>query len=498
MTIIENQSACRLHRTLSVTVATAVMVSARLAAADAPAPHHPVPSERQLAWHRMEYYGFVHFTTNTFTDKEWGYGDERPAVFNPSQLDCRQWARVARDAGMGGLILTAKHHDGFCLWPSKHTEHSVKKSPWRDGHGDVVRELSDACREYGLKFGVYLSPWDRNHPEYARDAYVSYYHDQLRELLSNYGELFMVWLDGANGGTGHYGGADERRDIDAATYYRFPEVFRICRRLQPSAVIFGGPDVRWIGNEEGHAPDTCWAKFNGGAESPGLPSKSRLAHGDSDGDAWLPAEVDVSIRPGWFFHANEEPKSLTRLLEIYYQSVGRGCCLNLNITPDRRGLIPEADAARLRELRRLLESTFQRDLARGKPAHASSQRAPAFAAANLTDGDRATYWAAEDNCRQAELVVDFDPPISFNRLRIDEYIPLGQRVEAFAIDAYEGGVWRELATATTIGARRILVLPTTRAAKLRVRILKSQACPLLSTIEAYLATEEPTLGLQLE
>ncbi len=229
-----------------------------------PAPFGAVPTERQLRWHALEYYGFVHFTVNTFTDKEWGYGDEDPKIFNPAQLDPRQWARAARDAGMKGLILTAKHHDGFSLWPSKFTEHSVKGSPWKDGKGDVVRDLADACREFGLKMGVYLSPWDRNHLQYARPEYVEYYRRQLEELLTQYGEIFEVWHDGANGGTGYYGGAREKRTIDAKTYYGFPAVWEQVRRLQPGAVIFSdaGPDIRWVGNERGFAPDPCWARIH--------------------------------------------------------------------------------------------------------------------------------------------------------------------------------------------------------------------------------------------
>ncbi len=236
-----------------------------------PRPFGPVPSERQLRWHEMEFYGFLHFTVNTFTDKEWGYGDESEKVFNPSEFDADQIVATAKRAGMKGLILTAKHHDGFCLWPSQYTEHSVKNSPWKDGHGDVVKEISAACRRHGLKFGVYLSPWDRNYKDYGRPEYVTYYRNQLRELLTNYGDIFTVWFDGANGGDGFYGGARETRKIDNRTYYDWEHTWQIVRELMPGAVMFsdGGPDFRWVGNESGIAGDPCWETLNAAGRYPG-------------------------------------------------------------------------------------------------------------------------------------------------------------------------------------------------------------------------------------
>jgi len=459
-----------------------------------PATHGPVPSARQLRWHAMEYYGFVHFTVNTFTDKEWGYGDESPGIFNPAQLNPRQWAHAARDAGMKGLILTAKHHDGFCLWPSKYTEHSVKNSPWKEGRGDVVREFADACREYGLAVGFYLSPWDRNHAKYGRPEYVQYYRDQLKELLTNYGEVFEVWHDGANGGDGYYSGAREHRTIDRKTYYGFPEIWAMVRKLQPGAVIFSdaGPDIRWIGNERGVAPETCWARINPEGIFPGMADPKRLATGNPDGSVWRPGEVDVSIRKGWFYHENQEPKSLAHLLDIYYNSVGHGCCLLLNVPPDRRGLFHEKDVARLKELRAVLDRTFKNDLARGCPVSASNVRGGSerFAGANLTDGDRDTYWATDDDAREATVTIDLGKPVPLNRLRLQEHIPLGQRIAAFAVDARVEGKWREIAKGTTIGPRRLLRFPTVTADRLRLRITRSLACPTLSTVEAYLATTE--------
>ncbi|MBI5866022.1 MAG: alpha-L-fucosidase, partial [Planctomycetes bacterium] len=323
-------------------------------AADPPAPIGACPSAAQLAWHEQPFYGFVHFTMNTFTDREWGQGDESESLFNPSELDCRQWARVARDAGMSGLIITAKHHDGFCLWPSRYTEHSVKASPWKDGKGDVLRELRKACDEFGLRFGVYLSPWDCNHAEYGRPAYVEHYRNQVRELFDNYGPICEFWLDGANGGRGYYGGAREARTIDRATYYGWDVTNRLILEKSPRTIIFSdmGPGCRWVGNESGFAVEPHWATYTPrGATRPEAPAPGDTVYkegetGHKGGKFWMPAEVDVSIRPGWFYHAAEDAKVKTpqQLIEIYYKSVGLGANLLLNVPPDRRGLIPENDA----------------------------------------------------------------------------------------------------------------------------------------------------------
>src|SRR4051794_28699761 len=312
-----------------------------------PKPFGPVPAPRQLKWHELEFYGFIHFTINTFTDKEWGYGDEDPALFHPTGFDAEQIVRVAKAAGMKGLILTAKHHDGFCLWPSKYTGHSVKQSRWKNGRGDVVKEISDACRKYGLKFGIYLSPWDRNRADYGKPEYLIYFRNQLRELLTNYGPVFEVFLDGANGGDGFYGGAKETRRIDRETYYDWPTTWQMVRDLQPNACLFSdaGPDVRWAGNERGIAGETCWGTLNAKEFVPGRADENRLNHGDRPGAQWVPAECDVSIRPGWFYHAAEDAKVRTpqNLIDIYYASVGRGASMLLNLPPDRRGQINEND-----------------------------------------------------------------------------------------------------------------------------------------------------------
>ncbi|OPZ87862.1 MAG: Alpha-L-fucosidase [bacterium ADurb.Bin429] len=457
-----------------------------------PVPHLPVPSERQLRWHDLEFYGFLHFTVNTFTDKEWGYGDESPGVFNPTALDARQWARTAREAGMRGLILTAKHHDGFCLWPSRYTEHSVKNCPWKGGNGDVVREFVDACAEFDLQAGLYLSPWDRNHAEYGRPAYVEYYRNQLEELLTQYGEIFEVWFDGANGGDGYYGGARETRRIDAQTYYNFPALWALVRELQPNAILFSdaGPDIRWVGNEAGYASATCWAKMHPGGIAPGkVDDLNRLGWGEADGTEWRPAEVDVSIRPGWFHHPHEAPRPLDELFAINDASIGRGCCLLLNLPPDRRGLIPDDDIARLREYRAALDARYGHDAAAGKPAAASETRgdAPVFAAANVTDGNTDTYWTVNDDTRAATLTVDLGEPTRVTAIRLEEYLPLGQRVEAFSVELRVWDQWLETAVGTTIGPRRLLTFPALKTDQVRIRIHRAQACPTLKRVSVYTA-----------
>ncbi|MHB0858000.1 MAG: alpha-L-fucosidase [Anaerolineae bacterium] len=449
-----------------------------------PSIYRPVPSVRQLAWHRREMHGFVHFTTNTFSNREWGYGDEAPSVFAPSSLDCRQWVAAAKAGGLRGLILTAKHHDGFCLWPTRTTPHNVSASPLREGRGDVVRELGDACREGGIEFGVYCSPWDRNHPAYGHLEYVHVYHAQWQELLADYGPLFECWFDGANGGDGFYGGAREKRAIDARTYYRFDDIWAACRRTQDSAVIFsdGGPDVRWCGNEAGFTGATSWSKVRPEGFAPGvIANMQRLVEGDADGSAWRGAECDVSIRPGWFWHPTEQPKTGDDLFAIWLASVGRGACLNLNITPDRRGLIPTADFLALTQFRQQVEAFIAIDLAGGLSVQASSTASGH--ANHLTDGDPDTWWEAEGT--PAELVLDWGHEERVGGVRIEEAIQYGQRVSAFAVDVGRGGSWYEVARGATIGPRRILRLEAAKGSALRLRILASQAPAVLGRVFVY-------------
>jgi alpha-L-fucosidase len=456
----------------------------------APAPWGPTPTPRQLLWHEMEFYGFLHFTVNTFTDKEWGYGDEDEKVFNPTDFDADQIVSVAKAAGMKGLILTTKHHDGFCLWPSQYTEHLVKNSPWKNGQGDVVKEVSQACHRHGLKFGVYLSPWDRNQKDYARPEYITYYRNQLRELLTHYGDIFTVWFDGANGGDGFYGGAREMRRIDNRTYYDWPNTWQIVRELMPNAVMFSdaGPDFRWVGNEQGIAGDPCWATLNAAGRYPGGTSDG-LNSGERPGTAWIPAECDVSIRPGWFYHAAEDTrvKTPSQLLDIYYKSVGRGACLNLNIPPDRRGRIHDSDIQSLREFQRILDETFAKDLAHGAKLRASNTRgsAESFAPANVLDHNRNTYWATDDNITAPELVLELGKTITFNVVSLREYLPLGQRIAAFALDQWSQGQWVEFAKGTSIGNHRLIRGPAIITDKVRLRITEAAACPALAELGLY-------------
>jgi len=450
-----------------------------------PAPVLPVPTARQIAWQEREFIAFAHFGVNTFTDREWGEGKEDPAIFNPTALDARQWARTCKDAGMKMLILTAKHHDGFCLWPSRYTEHSVKASPWRGGKGDVVREAADACREAGLDFGIYLSPWDRHEPCYGDSPrYNEYYMNQLTELLTDYGRISEVWFDGACGE-----GPNGKRQV-----YDFPAYRALVRKLQSDACMFSdaGPDVRWVGNERGCASDPNWATIDAGRMIVGKPNQDQT-HGVFGGPDWVPTEVDVSIRPGWFYHPaeDEKVKSLASLLDIYYASVGMNGVLLLNVPPDRRGLMHEADAARLREFRAVIDATFARDLARGKPATATNVRggAAAFGPEKALDADPSTYWATDDGVVAASMEVDLGGPATFDRAMIREHTALGQRVRAFALEAWDGQAWKPLGRGQTIGYKRLLRFPPVTAAKVRLKIEDARACPTVSRLGLFLAPE---------
>jgi len=458
-----------------------------------PKPFGPVPSENQMRWQEMEYYAFVHFSVNTYTDMSWGNGDEDPKIFNPTNLDCRQWARICKEAGMKGIIMTAKHHSGFCLWPSKYTEYSVKNCPWKNGKGDIVREMADACKEYGLKLGIYLSPWDRNSAEYGKPEYITYFRNQLTELLTNYGDIFEVWFDGANGGTGYYGGAKENRKIDRTTYYDWKNTYKMIRELQPKIVIWndGGDraDLRWVGTESGYVGETNWSLLNATGDVP----ENMLRYGVENGDSWVPGEVNTSIRPEWFYHPSEDTKvkTLPQLMDIYYNSIGRNGTLLLNFPIMPNGLIHPNDEKAALEFAKAVKDAFAVNLIEKKKANASNVRGNSkeFGADKAIDNDKNTYWATDDNVKTASLTIDLVKPTTFNRFMAQEYILLGQRVKAFTVEALVDGNWKELAKETTIGYKRILRFPTVKATQVRFTITDSKSCPVISNVGIYKAAQ---------
>ena len=415
----------------------------------------PLPSPRQIEWQRMGQVAFVHFGPNTFTDVEWGGGKEDPKVFLPTAFDARQWARAFRSAGLTGLILTVKHHDGFCLWPSKLSTHTVAQSPFRR---DVVRRVSEACRAEGLKFGVYLSPWDRNHPAYGTAAYNGVFVGMLREVLTGYGPVFEVWFDGANGE-----GPNGKRQV-----YDWDLFVRTVRKLQPGAAIFSdaGPDVRWVGNESGIAGETNWSTIDRDRYAPGTPLFKELTEGKRGGKDWVPAECDVSIRPGWFYHADQDAKVKTPegLLDLWEASVGRNANLLLNVPPDRRGLIADADLAALKAFGALRARVYGRDLVLAGRLGALGGK--------VSDG----IWRAATTT--GDLTLAFSST-TFDRVELRERIEEGQRVAAFTLEARTDGRWRTIGEGTTVGNRRILPVPRTTADALRIRITDALAPPVL-------------------
>ncbi|GAC1483839.1 MAG: hypothetical protein NVS1B13_08550 [Flavisolibacter sp.] len=440
----------------------------------------------------MEMNAFIHFTTNTFTDKEWGYGDESEKVFNPTSLNPSQWAKALKYAGFKQIILTCKHHDGFCLWPSKYTEHSVKNSPYKNGKGNVVKESSDAAKKYGLKFGLYLSPWDRNRADYGQPSYIAYYRNQLKELLANYGPVFEMWFDGANGGDGYYGGAREKRTINGTNYYDWPTTLKMVQNIQPNILFFSdaGPGVRWVGNENGVAGETNWNTISTDTLYAGKPGVEKLLNtGSSDGINWVPAEVDVSIRPGWFYHSKEDSlvKTPEQLFRIYLTSVGRGSTLLLNIPPDRRGLFHETDVKALQGFKKLLNQEFSVNLARNANVTASSFRGNSkmFSPNKITDANKTTYWATDDNVITGSLEVHLAKQSTVKYIVLQEYIKLGQRVKAFSIDVWKDNNWQEVVAGTTIGYKRILKIEPVQTNKIRLNITDSKACPVISNVEVY-------------
>lgn len=457
------------------------------------------PTERQLAVQEMEFYSFIHFTVNTYTDQEWGTGQEDPAIFNPAELDADQWVEAVKSAGMKGLILTCKHHDGFCLWPSRYTEHSVKSSPWKNGQGDVVREVSDACRRGGIKFGIYLSPWDRHEPTYGdSEVYNEYFKNQLRELLTGYGDIFCVWFDGACGE-----GPNGKRQV-----YDWDAYYALIRELQPNACIsVCGPDIRWCGNEAGHCRPSEWSivpaslqdnekiqensqqednpefarKFSSVDEDLG----SREAIGPERSLIWYPAEVNTSIRPGWFYHAAEDDKvkSLEELLHVYEGSVGGNATFLLNLPPDRRGLIHEKDVQRLRELGEALRRRYGVNLAAAAAASASESD-EGHGAEQAVDGNPDSFWAPKQGTEQASIEIDLGQEQTFGRVILQEY-RYSQRIERFTLECKIGGEWKSIYSGTVVGRKKICGFEAVSSRFIRLNITESRWWPNLSAFEVY-------------
>lgn len=468
-----------------------------------PAAYGATPTPQQVAWHEMEMYAFVHFTMNTFTDLEWGFGDESPSLFKPTEFDADQIVSTLAEAGFTGVILTCKHHDGFALWPTKTTDHDITASPYKDGKGDIVREFADSVKKHGLKFGVYVSPWDRNNKHYGKPEYITeVFQPQIRELLTNYGDVFTAWFDGANGGDGYYGGARETRSIDRTTYYDWNRTWKMVNELAPNAVIFSdiGPGCRWIGNEKGIAGDPSWATFTpipvAGSDriAPGQIDYSNAMSGTRNGKYWIPGECDVSIRPGWFYHPsqNDQVRSPANLMNLYIKSVGRGSNFLLNVPPDRRGLLHENDVASLKGFGEHLRQTFETNLAAGAKFTASNIRGKdiaGFGPQHLTDEDQWSAWITDDEQRTPEVVIQLPEPVTFNLIKLREDIRLGQRVEGVAVDAWGDGKWEEVASAESIGASRLWQIPTVRTDRVRLRVTASPVCPALSDFGLYLEPE---------
>ena len=417
----------------------------------------PLPSASQLAWQQMDYYFFMHFGPNTFTDLEWGKGTEAEDIFNPTDLDCGQWCRIAKAAGAKGIIITAKHHDGFCLWPSKYSTHTVAQSKWRNGKGDVLRELSDSCKKYGLKMGVYLSPWDRNHPKYGTAEYNDVFINMMKEVVANYGPFFEFWWDGANGE-----GPNGKKQV--YDWHRFEQTLRT---IAPNTIVFSdiGPDARWVGNENGIAGDPNWntldtAGFKRGA---GAPPTDTLNHGNVNGKVWIPAECDVSIRPGWFYHKEEDDKVKTpdQLFQLYLKSVGRGANLILNVPPDRQGLINKHDSVALMGFEELRNESFTKDVAEKK-----------FTNASLL------------------YTINLTKPQKVNCIVLEEDIATGQKIKSFTVQLQlKNNTVKEI-YANTVGKKRILTFPSTEADSFTIKINEAKALPLLGTISAYAIDEE--------
>lgn len=458
-----------------------------------------VPSERQLQWQKLEMYAFCHFGTNTFTNREWGDGTASPQVFNPEKLDARQWAKEIKNAGLNAIILTCKHHDGFCLWPSAYTEYSVKNSPYKNGKGDVVKEVSDACREYGLKFGVYLSPWDRNNKSYGTgEEYNTYFVNQLTELATNYGDVFCFWFDGACGE-----GKNGKKQV-----YDWNRYFDVIRKLQPNAVInICGPDVRWCGNEAGKARKSEWsvvpvyvsnqdyvAEHSQQEDNPEFSKRfeatvqdlgSREAIKDCTQFIWYPSETDVSIRPGWFYHKREDRlvKSTNKLMEIYWGSVGGNSALLLNIPPDRNGLIADADVKALRKFGDRIRKEFPENLVKDVKVSASSQIDFEHSPETVVNDEG--FWQCAESDKKPEIILDFGKTVKADKVVLMENIATGQQIENIEIYGDNGKGWKLLDKSTIIGYKRICRFRKRKLNRIKIVITSYRVKATIKKVEVY-------------
>lgn len=468
-----------------------------------PAAVYPIPTEAQIKWQKLETYAFIHYGLCTYNDSEWGFGDADPKIFNPSGLDVNQWVSTLKEAGMKGVLFTIKHHDGFGLWPSEHGSYNISQAPVQDGKGDLLRDVIEACKRNDMKIGLYISPWDRNHAQYGEKEYADYFQNQISEVLEKYCtdiDLFEFWFDGANGGDGYYGGAGGIRNIDPSTYYRYEEAAEKIHSKFPEAMIFGGtvPSIRWIGNESGWAGETNWSMYQDELKR----RHANAMWGDRDGAQWMPGEVDVSVRPGWFYHDREshQLRSIGTLVDYYYQSVGRNANLLLNVPIDKAGRIATADSARITQWKKVIDSHFSQDLAQQAKVTASTTRGRGFAASNVNDNDWDSYWAAPDGELTGTLTLDFKSPVEVNTLLLQEYIPLGQRIARFNVEyRNDNGEFVPVATTdsmTTIGYKRLVRFDNAKTDQIRIAFEESRGVPCINTVSAYLAPavlDEPAI-----
>lgn len=437
-----------------------------------------IPSKQQLEYQKEELSAFIHFGINTFMDREWGTGDENPELFNPTNLNTDQWIKVLKEAGFKRVILTAKHHDGFCLWNSKYTNHDISKSPWKNGNGDIVDEMSKSCQKYGVKFAIYLSPWDENSEFYGKgQAYNDYYINQLKELLSNYGEISEVWMDGAKG-------SNVKQD------YNFEEWFSLIKTYHKNCIIFSphGPDIRWIGNEQGYAGEPCWSTIDIEKMKVSV-SQEYLNKGQEKGENWVIGECDVSIRPGWFYHEDQdlEVKSLEKLLDIYFNSVGRNAVLLLNVPPNKEGLINDNDVYRIKEFGQAINKIFEKNLALNSSVISSSvlNDSSNFDCSKVIDENYETYWVPNTCDNNPYLEIDFRNKIEFDVICIQEFISLGQRVAEFNIEAFIDNEWKTIFEGKTIGYKRLIRLKPIYADKIRINFMRSLDIPLINNVAVY-------------